>query len=143
MPDADAMALARRHAEEIVNGRQLELVDQLYAPDAVFHDPVAPGGAARGRAEIKGFFAALVAGMPDFSFTIEDCFGTADRGVWRGTVSATLTGQFGPFPATGKSGSVPITEIFRVADGQIQEVWVYLDTLGMLAQLGVVSPPGA
>jgi steroid delta-isomerase-like uncharacterized protein len=143
MAQLSAVEFARRHAEEIINGRRIDLVDQLYAPGAVFNDPVAPGGAARGREEIRGFFTALTTAMPDFRFTIEDCFGTTDRAVWRGTVSATLRGPFGPFPATGKSGSVPITEIFRVADGQIQEVWVYLDTLSMLQQLGVLPTPGA
>lgn len=134
---------ARRHAEEIINGRRLDLIDELYAPEAVFHDPVAPDGAAHGRQAIKDFFTAIVVAMPDFHFALDDCFGTDDRGVWRGTVSATLQGAFGPFPPTGKSGSVPITEIFRVADGKIQEVWVYLDTLSILQQFGIIPTPDA
>jgi hypothetical protein len=66
--------------------------------------------------------------MPDFRFTVEDAFGTADPRLWRGVVSATLRGDFGPLPATGKSPTSLITEIFRIADVQIVEVWVYLDT---------------
>lgn len=143
MDQGTAVGLARRHAQEIINGRQFDLVDELYAPDAVFNDPVAPGGAARGRDEIKGFFTALLGAMPDFHFTIEDSFGTEDRAVWRGTVSATLQNPFGPLPATGKSATVPITEIMEVANGQISQVWVFLDTLSVMQQFGVIPGPGS
>src|SRR5439155_26268969 len=53
MTHGTAADFARRHVEEIINGRRLDLVDELYAPDAVYNDPVAPGGTARGRDEIK------------------------------------------------------------------------------------------
>jgi steroid delta-isomerase-like uncharacterized protein len=140
---ATAAEFARRHAEDIINGRNLDLVDEVYAQDAVFNDPVAPGGVARGREEIKAFFSAVVQAMPDFHFTIEDTFGTEDRGIWRGTLSATLQGAFGPIPATGKSATVPIAEVFRVTGGQIAEVWVYFDTLSAMQQFGIIPAPDA
>ncbi len=143
MAQATAADFARRHAEEIINGHRLDLVDELYAPDAVFNDPGAPGGAVRGRQEIKAFLSALLQAMPDFRFTIEDNFGTADRGVWRGTVSATLSGDFGPIPATGKSATSPIAEVFRIADGRIVEVWVYVDMLSVMQQFGIIPTPAA
>ena len=138
MTHGTAADFARRHVEEIVNGRRLDSVDELYAPDAVYHDPVAPGGTARGRPAIKAFFAAIFHAMPDVRFTIEDHFGTADRGLCRGTISATLRGDFGPLPATGKSATAPIAEIFRLAHGQIVEVWVYPDTLSIMQQFGII-----
>ena len=103
-----------------------------------------PGGrgTARGRHEIKAFFSAIFQAMPDVRFTIEDNFGTADRGLCRGTISATLRGDFGPLPATGKSATAPIAEIFRIADGQIVEVWVYPDTLSIMQQFGIIPTSG-
>jgi steroid delta-isomerase-like uncharacterized protein len=142
MTHSTAADFARRHVEEIVNGRRLDLIDELYAPDAVYHDPVAPSGTARGRPAIKAFFSAIFQAMPDVRFTIEDHFGTADRGLCRGTISATLRGDFGPFPATGKTATAPIAEIFRIADGQIVEVWVYPDTLSIMQQFGTIPPSG-
>ena len=142
MAHGTAADFARRHVEDIINGRRLDLVDELYAPDAVYHDPVAPGGTARGRPEIKTFFSAIFQAMPDVRFTIEDNFGTADRGVCRGIISATLRGDFGPLPATGKSATAPIAEIVRIADGQIVEVWVYPDTLSIMQQFGIIPPSG-
>ena len=142
MTQGTAADFGRRHVEEIINGRSLDLVDELYAPDMVYHDPVAPGGTARGRSEIKAFFSAIFQAMPDVRFTIEDHFGTADRGLCRGTISATLRGDFGPLPATGKSATAPIAAIFRIADGQIVEVWVYPDTLSIMQQFGIIPTSG-
>jgi steroid delta-isomerase-like uncharacterized protein len=137
MTQGTAADFARRHVEEIINGR-LDVIDELYAPDAVYNDPVAPHGTARGRREIKAFFSAIFQAMPDVRFTIEDNFGTDDRGLCRGTISATLRGDFGPLPATGKSATAPIAEIFRIANGQIVEAWVYPDTLSIMRQFGVI-----
>src|SRR5215469_5315514 len=47
MTQGTAGDFARRHVEEIINRRRPDLVDELYAPDAVYHDPVALGGTAR------------------------------------------------------------------------------------------------
>jgi predicted ester cyclase len=80
--------------------------------------------------------------MPDVRFTVEDHFGTADRGLCSGTISATLRGDFGPLSATGKSATAPIAEIFRIADGQIVEVWVYPDTLSIMQQFGLIPTSG-
>lgn len=142
MTHGTAADFARRHVEELINGHRPDLVDELYAPDAVYNDPVAPGGTARGRHEIKAFFSAVFQAMPDVRFTIEDNIGTADRGLCRGTISATLRGDFGPLPATGKSATAPIAEIFRIADGQIVEVWAYPDTLSIMRQFGLIPTSG-
>jgi ketosteroid isomerase-like protein len=117
MTQVTAADFARRHVEEIINGR-LDRVDELYAPDAVYHDPVAPGGTARGRHEIKAFFSAIFQAMPDVRFTIEDNFGTADRGLCRGTISATLRGDFGPLPATASRPPLPLPRSFGSRTGR-------------------------
>ena len=142
MTQGTAADFARRHVEEIINGRRPDLIDELYAPDAVYNDPVAPGGTARGRHEIKAFYSAIFQAMPDVRFAIEDNFGTADRGLCRGTISATLRGEFGPLPATGKPATAPIDAIFRIAHGQIVEAWVYSDTLSIMQQFGIIPTPG-
>lgn len=142
MTHGTAADFARRHVEEIINGRRTDLIDELYAPDAVYNDPVAPGGTARGRQEIETFFSAIFQAMPDVRVTVEDNFGTADRGLCRGTISATLRRDLGPLRATGKSATAPITEIFRIANGQIAEAWAYPDTLSIMQQFGLIPTSG-
>ena len=80
--------------------------------------------------------AALARASPAYNF------GTADRGLCRGTISATLCSDFGPLPATGKSATAPIAEIVRIAEGQIVEVWVYPDTLSIMKQFGLIATSG-
>jgi hypothetical protein len=51
-------------------------------------------------------------------------------------------GDFGSLPATGTSATSPITKIFRIADGQIGEAWVHLDTLSLYSLFGILPAPG-
>jgi len=73
----------------------------------------------------------MIAGAPDpvapFSHAVE-----VDGWVF-------VTGQM---PFTGKSATSPIAEIFRIADGQIVEVWVYSDTLSIMQQFGIIPTSG-
>ena len=47
MAHSTAADVARRSAEEVVNGEHLDLVDDLLAPDGVCKIPRPPGGVAR------------------------------------------------------------------------------------------------
>jgi hypothetical protein len=77
-------------------------------------------------------------------YTIEDTSGTADPGrsmAWhcqRETRAVTLA----LFPRNRTSATSPITKISRIADGQIGEAWVHLDTLSLYSQFGILRAPG-
>jgi predicted ester cyclase len=55
--------------------------------------------------------------------------------------SGTMKGPIyaGPreIPATGKSFKIPSSIIARIEHGRIQEVRIYFDVLGLMAQLGL------
>jgi len=56
----------------------------------------------------------------------------------------TNDGPIGAFAPTGRSADVPFCEILHYAsDGRVLSGEVYYDQLTLLAQLGLVSPPGA
>jgi predicted ester cyclase len=59
------------------------------------------------------------------------------RWIMRGTHN----GPFMGIPATGKPVTVAGIDVFRIANGQIVELWQHLDHLGMLQQLGVIPTP--
>jgi predicted ester cyclase len=70
-------ALARRFVEEVINGNNLAVVDELFAPnfevrDAVFPVPPGPDG-------VKQVFVAARAAFPDLHETIEDLLAEEDR----------------------------------------------------------------
>jgi predicted ester cyclase len=59
------------------------------------------------------------------------------RWIMRGTHNGPLMG----IAATGKPVTVAGIDVFRIAGGQIVELWQHLDQLGMLQQLGVIPTP--
>ena len=62
--------------------------------------------------------------------------------VIRKTFRGTQTGEFMGMPPTGKSISVGVIDIFRIAGGKIVEHWGQMDSMGMMQQLGAMPAPG-
>jgi steroid delta-isomerase-like uncharacterized protein len=135
------IALVRRAVEEVWNRGNFAVVDDLAASDIVIHG-AANGGDLHGPEGIKQFYGALHAAFPDIRFTIEDQIAAGDRVVTRWTARATHTGDYQGIPATGKQFTLRGIDIDRFAGGKVVECWPVADELGLLRQLGVVSPEG-
>lgn len=119
-------AIVRRWIEDGMNGRELTIIDELFAPDYANHSPrlgvVDREYTARETAE---FFAAF----PDWHTTIDDVIGEGEKVVVRRTVQGTYKGEFqgAPVPPTGKLVTFTIWEMFRVSSGKIVERWAIHD----------------
>ena len=133
-------ALVRRYVEEVLNEKNLALVDELFVPTFIDHDSSMPE--AKGPAGIKRLAAMVHASFPDVHFTIEDMIAEADRVVYRYSVSGTHQKDFMGIAATGKQISFTGIHIYRVCDGKLQEEWENWDMLGLMRQLGVIPGPG-
>ncbi|HET7093444.1 MAG TPA: ester cyclase, partial [Thermomicrobiales bacterium] len=59
--------------------------------------------------------------------------------MWRGSHQ----GDFFGIPATGREFAMTAIDILRIANGKVAEHWGNEDDLGMLSQLGVITPPGS
>ena len=92
--------------------------------------------------QYKGICQAYFAAFPDMHVTTNDVLAEGDKVVKVWTVNSTSKGDFMGIPATGKPMVVKGMEVFRIADGKIAELWVSMDNLGMLTQLGVIPPMG-
>jgi predicted ester cyclase len=133
--------IVRRIPEEVFNQGNLDVADELFAPDYIEHAEFPPGLPS----SLPGFkqFVTLVrTAFPDFRYTIEDEIAEGDKVVARLTASGTQKGEFLGIPATGKQATWTEIHICRMADGQLVEHWVEVDNLGMLQQLGVAPMPG-
>jgi steroid delta-isomerase-like uncharacterized protein len=131
-------ALIRRMVEEIQNGGNLELLDELLAPTFVKHTP-APG-LSPDQEGIKQLLSMFRAAFPDGSMSIEDMVAEGDMVVTRKTYRGTHQGQFLGLPPTGRRVSVGLIDMMRLVDGKVVEHWNVGDDLGMLQQLGVIPP---
>src|SRR5438105_8464992 len=132
-------AIVRQWIEEGWNKGNPALIDELYAPDVVQTDPNSPFPVTSSAA-LKAYVGSYLNAFPDLRFTIEDLLAEGDKVLWRFTSHGTHKGPLGPLPATGKTGTVTGMALFRLAHGRIAEVWVNVDVLGLLQQLGAIPP---
>ncbi len=137
---ADNKALVRRYVEEVLNKKNLALIDELFAPTFIDHDASMPE--AKGPAGVKRLAAMAHATFPDLHFTVEDMVTEGDKVVYRYTMRGTHQGDFMGIAPTGKQFAVTGIHIYRVGDGKLQEEWENWDMLGLMRQLGVLPQLG-
>jgi steroid delta-isomerase-like uncharacterized protein len=140
MTAATNKALIRRIVEEIQNGGNLALIDELLAPNFVNHTPAPRLPSAR--EGIKQLLRMFRTAFPDGSMTIEDMIAEGEKVVTRKTYRGTHQGEFLSIPPTGRHVSLGLIDIMRIVDGKVVEHWNVGDDLGMLQQLGVIPPLG-
>ena len=127
-------ALVRRQFEELINRKNLAVIDADMAPDFVDHE--AAPGLPPGLDGVRAWITALYTACPDFHVTIEDVIAEGDRVVVRNTWRGTHTGPLLGIPPTGRPFVLTGIVIWRVVDGKIRERWATLDQLGLRRQLG-------
>jgi steroid delta-isomerase-like uncharacterized protein len=133
-------SLVRRIFEEGFNQGRLAIADEIFAPDFVDHSS-APGLPATGPESFRQTAIMFRSAFPDVRATIDDLIAEGDKVVVRSTWHGSHQGDFFGIPPTGKDFTLTAIDIVRVVDGKVVEHWGNEDDLGMLAQLGIVTPP--
>jgi steroid delta-isomerase-like uncharacterized protein len=133
-------AIARRYFTELLAGN-VALADEIIAADVDFYGPDYWGEAIHGRGAFKGFVTYLRAAFPDLSFTLHEEVADASRVATRFTLTGTHQGEWQGIAPTGRPFTLPGMDLFRIENGQIAEVRVFYDTLGLMRQLGVIETP--
>ena len=123
----------------LIDERNLDEAFELYALDYIYHGP--GGQELRGRDSIRGLWEVFLVGLPDLHSTIEDMVSAGDKVVLRWRIEGTHTGEFLGVAPTNRKISLDVTEIFRIADGQLAEAWDQYDRLGLMQQLGTIPMP--
>jgi predicted ester cyclase len=130
-------AIYRRLIEEGFNQGNLAVVDELVAPDAREHQRGSGGGIEGTKNVIKYLRSAF----PDFKLTIDELVVSGDK-VWaRQKGGGTNLGSFAGRPPTGRTAFTDVIDVVRIEDGRIIEHWGVPDQLGMMMQLGHITPP--
>jgi predicted ester cyclase len=100
----------------------------------------------RGLEGMREFMQGWVDAFPDG--TIEDTtayagdeFGVTEF-IGRGTHEGPPLSPAGEIPPTGRSVEFRLCEVYEFRDGKIVGGRTHFDSLGLMAQLGVVPPPG-
>ena len=133
-------SVVRRFYEEVFVRGNLDLIDEISAPDFVDHNP-APGQAP-GIEGIKQALTEYRSAFPDLEITVEDMIAEGDKVAARITATGTHKGEFAGIPATGRRATISVIDIVRVVDGKAVERWGVEDNMGLMQQLGVIPGPG-
>jgi steroid delta-isomerase-like uncharacterized protein len=133
---------ARRLPEELLTQGDLDIADEVLAPDCLHH---APAPLAPGVEGLKRWARALRRAFPDLRAIVEDEIAEGDTVVQRLTLSGTHRGTFLDIPPTGKRATWQLVAIQRLGpDGKVAEQWASWDRLGLLRQLDApLSAAGA
>ena len=118
----------------------IDLVDELLAPDYINHTPASPDQPT-GPEGVKGVVAMFRSAIPDLRVVVEDMIAEGDKVAVRYTLEGTHEGELFGVPPTGQRLSIKSISVERVSDGKIREHWRITDGLDMMQQLGVISMP--
>jgi steroid delta-isomerase-like uncharacterized protein len=141
MAEKMGYTILRRFIEEGLNRGNLDVVDELIAPNFVEHEELPPGS-PEGREGVRHYLRTMRQAFPDLHGTVGDEVVQGDKVVVRSTWQGTHAGHFLGIPPTGKRVSFDVIDIVRLQDGKVVEHWGLTDGLGLLQQLGVVAVPG-
>ena len=136
----DPENVVRRLIDEGFNEGNLELCDDITAPDLAEHQIYGPNHAA-GAEGVKAVIVSLRRAYSDFRLEIQHLAVDGDL-VWlhmRG--SGTNDGAFMGNQPTGRRMEIDVFDLIRVVDGRMVEHWGVPDRLGAMRQLGLAQPP--
>jgi predicted ester cyclase len=122
------------------NEGNLDLLDELVAPNFVGHNPLSPED-IKGPEGLKGFFAAFRAAMPDIRHPHWTLIGDGELVAIHMPIIGTFTNELMGIPPNGKEVIVWMANVWRVSDGRVVEWWLNTDTLGLMQQLGAIPAP--
>jgi len=130
-------ALVRRLYEEGFNKGNLDVVDEVVAPDVVTHDPIILD-APTGPDSIRGGIEMIRKAFPDFHVDVLDLVAEDDKVASFVLMSGTNTGDYRRGGATNRKGTMRAFMLWRVAGGRLAESWGMADRFQFLQQLGIV-----
>ena len=135
MPAQGNKDLIRRFYEEVWNRGNLDVCDEVFAPDYVRHDfrSTEPVPGPEGQKQIAADFRAA---FPDLQFVVDLLVAEDDYVVGRWTATGTHLGRWGTVEPTGRSVRLSAANIFRLDNGKVVEIWNHRDDLGLREQLG-------
>lgn len=139
----DVKALIHRWFEEVWNQGREESIDELLAKDGRIFGLGESDAEVRGPYGFKPFFRNLRTSFPDMRIRIEDTIVEADKAAVRIVMEGTHSGEGLGIPATGRRVRIAGIVIVSSAEGKLVAGWNSWDQLGLLRQVGAISPVGA
>ena len=141
MSNEENKALVRRYFEDAPH--HSDACDAIFAPRLQFHTLqrafVTPQAVESSPDSERAAYRWLESvWSPEWRMTIDEMIAEGDRVVVCWTFHGTHQGEFYGLPPTNRPVTYSGINLFRVAGGQIAEVWDLYDRLWLWQQLGVL-----
>src|SRR5438128_10668585 len=133
-----AKAVVRRNTEEVQEGGDFELFEELFAEDFVDHTP--QPNTTPDKDGVRILYHALRTAFPDFHADIHWQTVDGDLVTTYKTYRGTHKGEFLGVPPTGKLIHFETVDAMRVRSGKITEHWGVANLYSAMQQLGVLPP---
>lgn len=126
----------KRYLLDIINGRKLELLSEVFPEKFVRHDLNERTDTWMTVADQHKRLSDLINAFPDFKYTIDDMIAEGDKVVVRTTWSGTQKNTFMKTESLGNSIN-GLSEIifYRLENGKIVERWTQLDLHGLFKKM--------
>jgi steroid delta-isomerase-like uncharacterized protein len=124
-----------RHWEEVVSKGNMDLINEIFAPDFVAHEADQD---IRGPKGVRQFISMLRTAFPDLHIIVEDMLAEGDKVIQRWSGHGSHQGELMGLPPNGRRVSVAGITISRFEDGKVAEEWELYDMMGMMQQLGAI-----
>lgn len=123
-----------RYVDEIFNGREYDVYDELTTDEYVQH----MGEVSRDVAEVKGFLGAIHEAFPDVEATVEHLINDGDFVCSLHRYRGTHEGAFMGIEPTGTEVAIRSLSLSRFENGKLAETWVIPDLFGLMQQVGAI-----
>lgn len=132
-----------RRFVEAANARDYGALAAIVSPTFERQCPATPDVVVRSFDDFRRFLEQEGETFPDSRVTLDTLVAEGDLVAFWATYTATQSGPFGPFPATGKRFECEFGGIFRIEQQRISQLRLTWDNMGILTKLGHVQPPGS
>jgi hypothetical protein len=112
-------------------------VDNSYSPGAITH---APMSGDMNLEQIKQYHAAQTVALNPL-YTLKQIIAERDMVVAQFILTLTHKAPFMGVQPTGKNIQVDGNMMIKFSGNKMEEIWLYMDTLGLMRQLGAVPSP--
>jgi len=136
---AEANKATVRRWMEVLNGADIDILDDLATADYMYHGP---GVEMRGTAALKAFLGELRGAFSDLRFTTERLVFEGHFGATQFTMHGTQQREFLGIPSRGASLHLSFQVVSRFEGGKVAEDWEVYDTAEMRRQLEGGAPAG-
>jgi len=140
MSNDESKAIFQRLVDDLWNKGNLAAADELFAPSAPNHIPIAPDLPA-GPAGAKALASLFHTAFPDLKVSVDRVHAMGDQVAGRLFEEGTHQGDFLGVSGSGKTVDFTKIGLFRIENGTIAESWYEFDSLRVMQQIGAI--PGA